>query len=160
MGLFSSIGNAFKSAGEAVASTASNVGNAIAGAAETAFDTTKGVAENMAWAVADGANLMAGGWQQVFSGDVQAGLRNIAFGMTEAAGLVPAQSAQQYEDAVGQASLWALRQSQQSSTLTCYSAYRAQVMANIQNEGLTWDDGMETSLRSGIAQMPWIDPNC
>jgi NADP-dependent 3-hydroxy acid dehydrogenase YdfG len=42
----------------------------------------------------------------------------------------------------------------------CYSSYKAQVILNIQNMGLTWEDSMDAALRQGAAAFPFISMNC
>ena len=160
MGIFDDIGNAFKSAGEAIADVGKDVGNKIANAGEDAFDFTKKVAQSGALALADGANMFGHGWQEVFSGHFQSGLAKIAMGMGEAIGLLPPTIIKQYEQAVGEASLWALLESKKTNKQVCFSAYRSQVQANVGRQGLQWSGDMEKSLRDGLDQMPWINPGC
>lgn len=160
MGFFDDIGNVFKDAGNAIADVGKDVGNTIADAGGDAFDFSKKVLTSGALALADGANIFGHGWQQVFSGDFKNGLGNIALGMAAAIGVVPPNVVSQYEQAVGEASLWALQQSKQSNQRVCFSAYRAQVQGNIARESLSWNDTMERNLREGLAQMPWINPDC
>jgi len=149
LSFWDAIGDAFKSAG-----------NWIRNAATDVYDFGKKVFASGALAVADGANLFSAGWKDVFSGDFQKGLTNIAFGMTEALGLVPPELVKQYEQVVGEASLWALRQSKTTNQQVCFTVYRDQVIANIAKLGLQWSGEMERRLRDGISQMPWINPAC
>lgn len=171
MGFFDDIGNAFKDAGNAIKDAGESAGNAIKNAGESAgnaikdaggsaFDFTKHVAQSGALALADGGNLFGNGWHEVFSGNFQRGLSDIAMGMAEAVGIIPGSMVKQYEQALGEASLWSLQQSKKTNHKVCFSAYRAQVIGNIGKMKLQWAGSMENNLREGIKQMPWIDANC
>jgi hypothetical protein len=148
MNWISDIGDAFKKAG-----------SAIKDAGESTFDWSKKAFETGALAMADGANLFGHGWQEVFSGNFQNGIRDVAFGMAECLGLPP-QIAKQYEEAVGESSLWSLQESKNRNALVCYTEFRAKTEDNIHRLGLRWTDSMDANLRSEVPQMPWINPGC
>ncbi len=171
MSIFDTIARDVESAAGTVAGAARIAAGAVAGAAEDAAGAVGGTAVKIydavadavvgaALATADGANLFTAGWRDVFSGSFKDGLAAIGVGLGEAVGVVPPSVASRYEQAVGVASLWALRQADQASSRICYSSYRSQVQAEVAHLGLAWNDGMEAPLRSGVAQMPWIDPDC
>ncbi len=163
MSFWDSIKNAFSSAGQAIEHAAEDAGKAIAGAATDAWDWTKHAGESAALALADGANLFVSGWKDVFSGNFQQGLREMAMGLAEAIGVPQTdQLAKRYEEVLGQTSLWSLQQSKQRNAQICYSEYDAQVKQNIANQGLQWNDRMEQTLRNGVTQngMTWINLGC
>ena len=149
MGFFDDIGNAFKSAYEAVAD-----------AADGAWSFAKKVLTNASLTIADGANLFVSGWRDVFSGNFQQGLSKIAVGLVEAVGLLPTKYASRYEDALGQASLWSLQQSKTRDKQICFSEYVEQVKQNFKRLDLDWTDKMPDILKQNLHDMPWINPGC
>ncbi|HEX8266051.1 MAG TPA: hypothetical protein VF596_11635 [Pyrinomonadaceae bacterium] len=158
MSFWDKIKDGVTDAADKVASGVTDAADKVAGAADSAYDFSKDAATLTALTLGDGANLFSSGWQDVFNGDFQNGVRNIGMGMAEAVGILSPQVTRQYEDSVGQASLWALQQSKQNNQKTCLTAYRDQVKANLAKNGLQWNDKMEGNLESNIP--PWINPLC
>jgi hypothetical protein len=151
MSFFDDIGDAF-----------STVGNGIKDVATTTYDTGKSLLDAGSVATGDGVKLLVEGWQDVLSGDVKDGLSKTALGMAEAVGIVPSSGVKLYEDAIGEASLWALRESQKTPLhpLVCFSAYWDKVQQNFAKLKLQSNDGVKQQARDGIREMPWINPNC
>jgi hypothetical protein len=160
MSLLNTIAHGVEGAASAVAGAAQTAAGAVGGTVVKVYDAVGDAVESAALATADGANLFAAGWRDVFGGSFKDGLAEIGVGLGETVGVVPPSVASRYEQAVGAASLWALRQAHQASDKTCYGTYRTQVQAEIARLGLTWNAGMDDPLRSGAAQMPWIDLGC
>ena len=164
MGFFDVIGDAFKKAVEEVKEAAKTVvekvKDVIHDPGHEVFDFAKDILSKIGWALADGMNLFNGGWSDVFSGEFKQGLSKIAFGLAEVAGVTTPALVHQYENAVGETSLWSLRQSKTRKDRLCFSEYRDEVMKNIRHLGLIWNEKMETNLRAGLTNMPWINPAC
>jgi hypothetical protein len=138
-----------------------SVGNAF----KDAWDSTEGVADKIALATANGVNVFANGWKDVFSGDFQQGIHNIAAGLFLTLGVPPEPPVQgsQLDEALGSAALWSLQQytANGSSTELCFSIYAAHVKSNFAALGITWvDTTMDVTLQQGAANFPWINMNC
>lgn len=144
MDIFDSIGDAFKSAADAVAD----------------------VATKIAVVTVNGANLFGSGWKDVFSGNIQQGFSEIGIGLAAAVGVpVPgmdmSQLGETYADILGQAAQWGLQEYHTTNQLQCYSAYKAKVEGLLQSKSIPWNnDTMESKLREGAVSLGFIDMNC
>lgn len=131
MSFWDDVGHVFESAGKAVAQT-----------------------------MIDGAKMTGDGWKSVFHGDVGNGLAEAAGGMMTIAGLLPPQVARQYEDAQGNAALWASKESLAEEKHICYSRYHDQVIANMKALDLTYKPEMDASIRQGAQSLAFINLDC
>lgn len=130
---------------------------------KSAWNGAKSLAEKAALATANGVNVFASGWKDVFSGDFKQGLQNISRGIFLTLGVPPEPPVQgsQLDDILGSAALWSLQQYQSTNATVCFSAYQAQVEANFGKLGIAWSDAIEEQLREGAeSSMPWIDMGC
>jgi hypothetical protein len=158
--IFDDIGNAFKTAGGAVADAAKSAASQVADAGGEAWSFSDKVLVSGALALADGANIFQSGWRDVFSGNFEKGLAEMGVGLCEMAGVLPPQYASYYEEVLGQASLWSLQQSKTRDKQICFSEYVGQVKQNIERQNLKWTDNMPDVLRGNLHDMPWINPGC
>lgn len=169
MGFWDDIGDAFKSAGDAIA----NVANQAVQGVEQGFDWSKSLVESGAMAVAmavgDGAALFSHGWQEVFSGHFRQGISDLVMGVAEASGIIPGNAppgtpipnAHAYEQALGESSLWSLQESHRRNQQVCFSEHLRQVKQNFAKLNLHWVDSMEKPVRETVQKiMPWIDMGC
>lgn len=129
---------------------------------KTAWDGTKSLAEKVALSTANGANVFASGWKDVFSGDFQQGLQNISRGIFLTLGVPPEPPVQasQLDDALGSAALWSLQQYQRTNAAVCFSSYQRQVEANFSSLGIQWSEAIGEQLLDGAENMAWIDMGC
>ena len=84
----------------------------------------------------------------------------MGYGMAEVAGLLPQQYGPQYAEAVGYSIRWSIQQHRDTGVKTCFSAYLANVKANIIAKGFPWDDKFEENLRNEANQLDWLNMDC
>lgn len=127
-----------------------------------AFDGAKTIGEKVALSMANGANVFASGWKDVFSGNFQQGLKNISAGILLTLGVPPEPPVQgsQIDDALGSAALWSLQQYQQTNTAQCYSEYENKVRQNLAGLGVGWTQDIADKTRDGAQNYAWINMGC
>lgn len=160
MSFFDDIADGLSTGLDAVTDGVGTVTTGITDTVKSGFDFGKSVLGGTALGTADGANLFVAGWRDVFSAEFQNGLSKMAFGISEAVGILPSSGVKQYEEAIGEASLWTLRESQKKNQRICFSTYWDQVQQNFVRLNLQTNDSVKQKARDGINQMPWIDPDC
>jgi len=161
MSIFDSIGDAFKSAGNSIADTANkaadgvaNVGQKAVGGVTDVANKAAEVGTKAALATGDIANVAGHGINSLMHGDLGQASNDLAVTFASLLGVTQPQLVAQYQDSIGQASLWAQQQQQNvQHTPPCYSAYREKVKSNLAANGLTWTDSMDAPLRQSAQSL-------